>query len=99
MVNRTDSRRIAKFMKMSLSSFENQYLTQDDDGDQVMKLSPCPFLQPDHYCSIYEVRPKACRDYPHTDGQQFTKNLRLHVQNSHYCPAVFHILENLKKAF
>ncbi len=29
--------------------------------------SPCPFLGDDNYCSVYEARPKACREYPHTD--------------------------------
>jgi len=33
------------------------------------KRTPCPFLNTDNNCSIYEVRPHGCRMYPvETDG-------------------------------
>ncbi|MEZ5067203.1 MAG: YkgJ family cysteine cluster protein [Bacteroidia bacterium] len=32
----------------------------------VLKKSPCPFLLDDNHCSIYSIRPQACREYPHT---------------------------------
>jgi Fe-S-cluster containining protein len=99
MVNPTDSRRIAHHLKLSESLFAQKFLRCDEDGDTVINHSPCPFLEADNKCRIYEVRPKACREYPHTDKRQFIKNIRLHLQNSHYCPAVFHILEQLKKKF
>lgn len=28
---------------------------------------PCPLLGRDNYCAVYADRPKACREYPHTD--------------------------------
>ncbi len=96
-VNRTDEARIAKHLGMKPAEFHTQYLTVDEDGDTVMNQSPCPFLQEDHKCLIYEFRPKACRQYPHTDGSQFSAELNLHAQNALYCPAVFHILEILKQ--
>ena len=96
-VNKTDANRIAKHLKMKPAEFEEKYLRVDEDGDTVINTSPCPFLGEDNYCQIYEVRPKACREYPHTDAQQFSDNLHLHAPNAQYCPAVFHILEEMKK--
>ena len=99
MVNPTDAARIANHLKISGSAFEEQYLTRDDDGDTVFKTSPCVFLQEDNACSIYEIRPKACREYPHTNNLEFSQNIKVHAANSMYCPAVFHILERMKNKF
>ena len=96
-VNRTDSGRIARHLGMKVAEFEAAYLIVDEDGDTVMNQSPCPFLQEDHSCLIYEVRPKACRKYPHTDANQFSAEIKLHAQNALYCPAVFHILQAMKE--
>ncbi|MEM1134317.1 MAG: YkgJ family cysteine cluster protein [Bacteroidota bacterium] len=96
-VNNTDAARIAKYLGMGVSEFEATYLKVDEDKDKVMQATPCPFLQEDKTCKIYEVRPKACRAYPHTDQQEFSKNLHLHVENAYYCPAVYNILETMKK--
>lgn len=95
-INETDLKRAAKFLGMKAGDFREQYVRVDEDLDLVMKTSPCPFLESDHKCSIYEARPKACREYPHTDNYGFLKNSRLHAVNSFYCPAVFHILERMK---
>ncbi len=94
-LNRTDIKRIAKHLGMKISAFETVYVRQDEDGDTVMNSSPCPFLETDNSCNIYDYRPKACRQYPHTDELSFSQNIRLHATNAQYCPAVFHILERL----
>lgn len=96
-VNRVDAARIAKVLGMKTKAFMNEYLLQDEDGDWVMNTSPCPFLGADNKCDIYEDRPKACRQFPHTDGESFIANLNLHLQNVRYCPAVFHILQRMEK--
>jgi len=95
-INETDARRIAKHLGMKVTAFKDKYIKVDEDMDMVMNQSPCPFLQDDNKCLIYEYRPKACREYPHTEDYEFTKNLKLHAVNVRYCPAVFHILEDLK---
>ncbi|MFK8103815.1 MAG: YkgJ family cysteine cluster protein [Saprospiraceae bacterium] len=97
LLTRTDISRIAKHLGMKTAEFQEQYAVQDEDGDIVMNASPCPFLQADHACMIYEHRPKACRQYPHTNQQAFMQNLKLHATNAQYCPAVFHILERMMK--
>ena len=96
-VNKTDANRMAKHLGMKVAEFENQYLVVDEDGDTVINQSPCPFLQENNECLIYEARPRACREYPHTDAQQFSKRMHLHATNATYCPAVFYILEEMKK--
>ena len=96
-VNKTDAARIAKHLGMKVAEFEEEYLTQDEDGDRVMNTSPCRFLLENNHCMIYEYRPKACRQYPHTDNFEFGERLRLHAVNAFYCPGVFHILERIRQ--
>jgi Fe-S-cluster containining protein len=98
-INETDIRRISKQLGMKVTDFKEQYTIQDEDLDMVMKKSPCPFLGDDNKCAIYEYRPKACREYPHTNNYEFTRNLKLHASNSTYCPAVFYILEEISTKF
>lgn len=97
-INETDARRMAKHLGMKVTSFKDQYVKIDEDMDMVMNQSPCPFLDEsdNNKCLIYEYRPKACREYPHTEEYEFGKNLKLHATNSKYCPGVFQILEKLK---
>jgi Fe-S-cluster containining protein len=97
LVNETDAKRISKFLGIKLSGFKEEYITIDEDKDMVMKIVPCVFLESNNKCRIYEVRPKACREYPHTDNFEFMKNLKLHLTNTTYCPAVYHILKAFKQ--
>lgn len=94
-----DIDRIAKHLKMKPSLMIEQYLHLDDDGDYVFRETPCPFLMPDNYCMIYEVRPRACREYPHTDRARFHQILKLTWRNTLVCPAVLEIIEGLKEEY
>lgn len=94
----TDIERAAKYLRMKPGDFVEQYLTMDADKDYVLKTSPCAFLGEDNECSIYESRPKACREYPHTDRKKMVQIMELTHKNSLVCPAVFEIVERLKKA-
>lgn len=93
-----DIQRIAKHLNMKASKFVKFYLEEDEDGDRVFKESPCPFLdQESNYCAIYEVRPKACAEYPHTDMHNMPKHLSQLLPNSSACPAVYEILRRLRE--
>jgi Fe-S-cluster containining protein len=94
-----DIQRISKYLKIKPSEFVSEYLEVDDDGDYVFKKSPCPFLMDDNYCSIYDVRPRACREYPHTDRKRFIQILDLTLKNTFVCPAVFEIVEEMHKRY
>ena len=37
--------RIAKYFKMKLPAFEEEFLQVDEDGDKVFKAMPCPFFR------------------------------------------------------
>ncbi len=92
-----DIERLSKNLKIKPSQFLEEYLYLDDEGDYVFKQTPCPFLLPDNYCQVYESRPKACREYPHTDRSRFYQLLNLTLKNSLICPAVFELIERLKQ--
>ena len=92
-----DVKRISKKMKLSTREFESNYLKRDEDGDLVLQSSPCTFLNDDNTCSIYEVRPQACREYPHTDRKKVIQVMKLTEKNMLICPAVSRILFELRK--
>jgi Fe-S-cluster containining protein len=46
---------------------------------------------------IYDVRPKACREFPHTDRKKFHQIADLTLKNVAICPAAYNIVEEMKK--
>jgi Fe-S-cluster containining protein len=92
-----DVARIAKHFRMKTQQFITQYLRVDEDNDYVLQTVPCTFLGADNYCSIYEVRPKACREFPHTDRKKFQQISNLTLKNVAICPAAYAIVEAMKK--
>ncbi|MBC8266607.1 MAG: YkgJ family cysteine cluster protein [Flavobacteriales bacterium] len=91
-----DISRIAKHLRIKPSEFVTKYLRLDEDRLYVLKSVPCVFLGADNYCSIYDARPKACREFPHTDRIKQHQLLNLTEKNAEVCPAVFSIIEKLK---
>ena len=87
--------RLGKALRMPPAEVYETYFHRDEDGDFVFKSMPCPFLGDDNYCFVYDSRPKACADYPHTEGRQVRSYLGQLVKNSETCPAVFYLLERL----
>ena len=82
---------------MKIQQFISQFLRVDDENDYVLQSVPCTFLGADNYCSIYDVRPKACREFPHTDRSKFQQISHLTLKNVAICPAAFNIVEEMKK--
>jgi len=97
LVTDNDVVRISKHLKLKPQSFIEQYLRVDEDNDLVFQSMPCPFLGADNYCSIYEVRPKACREFPHTDRKKFHQIRKITIKNTEICPATYEVMEALKK--
>lgn len=93
----TDVERAARALRLKPGDFIERYLRVDEDQDMVLKTSPCPFLDADNYCSIYEDRPKACREYPHTDRKKMVQIMDLTYKNTLVCPAVLEMVERLKR--
>lgn len=94
-----DIDRLAKHLRMKPSAVIESYLRIDDDGDYVFRETPCPFLMPDNYCMVYESRPRACREYPHTNRKRFFQISKLSYENTFVCPAVFDVVEGLKAIY
>jgi Fe-S-cluster containining protein len=94
-----DIRRISKRLGMKESAFIDQYLQLDQEGDYVVKSSPCPFLGSDNACSIYEERPSDCARFPYTDEDVLLKRTTLTEKNASFCPAVYYVLERLIQQF
>lgn len=93
-----DIERISKHLKMKVVDFVNQYLQRDEDDFMVLKSAPCTFFdETDNTCFIYNVRPKACAEYPHTNRVKFIQITDLTIANTAICPATYNIVEALKK--
>lgn len=82
-----DIERISKHLRLKPADFEAKFLRVDEDNDKVLQNLPCWFLNEDNTCSIYEVRPKACREYPHTDRKKVYQINNLMLKNTVICPA------------
>lgn len=92
-----DIKPIAKFLGISKKQLERKYLMDDLTGDIVFNKVPCTFLGDDYKCSIYEVRPEACRRFPHTDESNFYNIPKWNAKNTMVCPAAFLVTEELYK--
>lgn len=92
-----DIEKLSKTLRMKAVTFIDTYLKIDEDDDFVFKSMPCPFLGSDNYCAVYESRPKACREYPHTDRKKFYQIYLLSAKNAETCPIVYEVMEEIKK--
>ena len=92
-----DVERISKHFRQKPQQVIDQYLRIDDENDYVLQQVPCTFLGTDNYCTIYDVRPKACREFPHTDRKKFQQISNLTIKNVAICPAAYNIVEEMKK--
>ena len=92
-----DVKRISKHLGLKESVFIDTYLNVDDEGDFVVKKTPCPFLGSDNLCSIYDVRPSDCARFPYTDEDVIIKRQALTLKNATFCPIVVHVLDGLSR--
>jgi Fe-S-cluster containining protein len=92
-VNRNDIQRLSKFLGLSAKEFEKRYVLQDVNGELSFNKVPCHFLNPDNTCQVYEVRPDACRQFPHTDDFDYFKRPSMNAKNVMVCPAAYYIAE------
>ena len=95
-IEQKDIDRISEALGISRSEVVKQYLVMDEDGDFVFPVQPCPMLLNDNRCKIYDHRPEACRDYPHTRRKGMKDLLKLTKKNLEICPAVAEILTQIK---
>jgi Fe-S-cluster containining protein len=61
-----EARAIAKYLSMSFKEFMKEHIVRESNsqyGFVFKTTAPCAFLV-DKKCTIYEVRPSVCRNYP-----------------------------------
>ncbi|MBC7555631.1 MAG: YkgJ family cysteine cluster protein [Chryseobacterium sp.] len=92
-----DIERVSKYLRLKPKDFEAKFLQMDEDQDKVLQNLPCWFLGEDNKCSIYEIRPKACREYPHTDRKKIYQINNLMLKNTLICPAAFVWVEKMQQ--
>lgn len=99
LLSEADVERIAPRLGLSVEQFTDRYLEADAEHAPLLKMrqQPCPFLGSDDRCTIYDVRPALCREYPHTDKERFASRAIQHSLNAKVCPAVFWIVEQLRR--
>jgi Fe-S-cluster containining protein len=92
-----DMTRISKHLGITVAQLKKQYITKEkDSGKWVISEHPCKFLV-DNKCSIYEVRPLDCAEFPHHDKKPFDEYVDTFKGNIMHCPATLLLVEKLKK--
>ena len=92
-----DVKRIATHLDMTPKEFTAKWLIKEEDGtDMVNKTQPCQFLV-DNMCSIYEVRPADCAEFPHHNKKPFDAYNDTFKNNLIHCPATLTLVDRLKK--
>lgn len=89
---------IATYLGVPWEALLAAHLTRSSSDDRLRTRGvPCPFLGRDDRCSIYEVRPASCSDFPHTNRSRFAAAAECHAENARDCPAVFYVIEQMRE--
>jgi Fe-S-cluster containining protein len=95
---KTDVKKIATYLKISVKEFHDRWLTIDDEnGDIINKSTPCQFLNKDNKCSVYDVRPADCSGFPHFKKKEILDYTHVFNDNLHRCPATLKWVELMEK--
>jgi Fe-S-cluster containining protein len=98
-VDSTDIKRLAARIGVTPRQFSRRYVADGDDGTRHFATSPCKFLGEDNRCTVYEDRPKACRDFPYLHEDHFVGRTLMMISNTAVCPIVFNVWQRLKTKF
>lgn len=94
-LTKEDCKRISQFLGKDIFSVVEYTITPEEEV--LIETLPCPFLGKDNACTIYEVRPEVCQDFPYFKGKNIRQRPYQYSHNTEICPATYHILERLKK--
>jgi Predicted Fe-S-cluster oxidoreductase len=101
-VTSEDVKRIAGFLECSSDEVIQRYTSMDLEvtGGRILRQvdGACIFLR-ENRCTIYEARPKPCRDFPHTEIRERSLGGRMASQclRASICPIVYNTLERYKR--
>lgn len=93
-----DIKRISAHFGETPTQFYDKWLKVDDNKDIVNKTQPCQFIGPDNKCSIYEIRPVDCAQFPHfvRKDVKYQAEMKVYTANMEYCPATLAFVEKLE---
>ena len=92
-----DLLRLADHLKRNAEQIDADYGGRGTLCERAFAESPCAFLC-ENRCSVYSVRPRDCRDYPHLGKPQFRDRMWQLLNHAEDCPIVFNTLQRLKQA-
>lgn len=95
----SEIKRISKLVGLDRETFVRDSLKRDPDYGWRCSSLPCLFLGDDNSCSIYEERPRDCREYPYTAERGIQKSLGRLAFNANHCPAAYRIVEKIMERF
>ncbi len=100
-VSASEVRVIGKYLSMDDAEVIRLYTVpgMEPSGDRVLRNEPngCVFLD-GSLCTIYEARPKVCRDFPHVHGTEDTLPHRMPamIRRASVCPILYNAVEEFK---
>ncbi len=94
-LKKRDVEKLSKSLNITPDQFVTKYVDKDENGDNILNLLPCPFLN-NNKCTEYDSRPVDCDSYPHLHKKDFVFRLIGVVNNYSLCPIVFNVYEALK---
>jgi len=94
-----DIKRLASHFNISTKAFTDRYVMLNEFEERCMAQMPCPFLSHETGCTVYEIRPTACRDFPYLRKPDFLSRSMAMVANNETCPIVFNVWQSLKRRF
>jgi Fe-S-cluster containining protein len=100
-LSKRDVERISKYLGLKPKQFILQYTTDSaqEEGETILRRNEngCIFLEGND-CSVYQVRPDTCQDFPHLVRGAGSLQSRMWqmVDRATYCPIVYNTLEEWK---
>ncbi len=95
-----DVARLARYFRISPARFEAEYCAHSEEEGLILRRTEagCVFLE-GHLCTIYDVRPSSCEDFPHLvrGAGSFLSRMWEMPDRACYCPIVYNSLEAYKQ--
>lgn len=90
----------SSYLEMARDVFINNYLEFNEFGGSYnAKNIPCNFLEENGNCLLNGSKPVSCKEYPYTNKEERLFSLYSIMDNTKICPAVYEIVEELKKIY
>ncbi len=95
---KTEIKRVATHFNMTAKAYYDKYLyTEKKTGDIMNNSTPCQhFDKRKGLCTIYEIRPHDCAEFPHFHRKDFVDQVKdVYIENMNRCPATLVMVEKL----